>query len=204
MIIVPHEIVAENESVAKYMSDLDKEMLTIANDNSIPIDAKVIQYNQILRRHQTARHKNEKPFKLEVQSEAAKAIKEEKRVEKTDTNSLLQTIMHTVPVKFHKQANLLFDYAQGIPGLKWSDKGEMIVDGNKIVGTNIVDLINDLSRNRSSDPPTGVDLLIKKLYDQNVPKELILDKKRLSIVNKDIFASPQKTPGPGCSKRPLT
>jgi len=82
MILVPHEIVAENESVAKYMSDLDKEMLTIANDNSIPIDAKVIHYNQILRSHQTSRHENEKPFKLEVQSEAAKPIKEEKSVKK--------------------------------------------------------------------------------------------------------------------------
>jgi len=45
----------------------------------------------------------------------------------------------------------VFDYTQIRPGLKWSEKGQMIVDGNKVVGTNIVDLINDLSRNRSSN-----------------------------------------------------
>jgi len=64
MILVPHEIVGENESVTKYLSDLDKEMAKIANDDSIPIDVKIIKYNQILHKHQTAKQETEKPFKL--------------------------------------------------------------------------------------------------------------------------------------------
>jgi len=205
MILLPHEIVGENEGMTKYMSDLDGEMLNIANNDSIPIDAKLLKYHQILRMHQAAKQETENPFKLEVQPATEKPSEEVASEIPQKSKSLHQTILSTVPVKFHKQAKLLFDYAHSIPGLKWSEKGEMVVDGNKVVGTNIVDLINDLSRNRTTEPPVGVDLFIKKLSDQNVPKELILNKKRLStMTSKDIFASPLKTPGVVSHSSPIS
>ena len=40
MILVPHEIVGDDESVTKYLSNLDEEMLSIINDKTLPIDEK--------------------------------------------------------------------------------------------------------------------------------------------------------------------
>ena len=136
MILVPHEIVGDDEALTKYMSNLDEEMFKIVNDRTLPIDEKILKYNQILRRHQTAKHDVNKPIKIEIQEQQTEP--EELGEKSTQPDSLQDAITDTDPPKFQKQTNLLLKFARKSPHIKWSDKGEMIVDGNKIVGSNIM------------------------------------------------------------------
>ena len=54
-----------------------------------------------------------------------------------------------------------------------------------------MDIINDLSRDRKTQPALGSDVFLKKLVDENVPKEIIVNKKRLSLLGPDVYASPE-------------
>ena len=36
MLLVPHELVGENESISKYLTHLDREMLAILKNESLP------------------------------------------------------------------------------------------------------------------------------------------------------------------------
>lgn len=203
MILVPHDIVGDDEGKTKYMSNLDEEMFKILNDMSLPIDEKLLKYNQVLRRHQTAKQDINKPFQFEMQESQTHATDKPEQ-----PDSVQEAITETVPPKFQKQANVLLKYARKIPHIKWADNGEMIVDGNKIAGSNIVDIINDLARERKPQPALGSDVFLKKLIEANVPKEIILNKKRLSLLNQDVYASPEaklpveeKSPATPSSKR---
>ena len=186
-ILVPHELMGKKENITRYLTNLDREMLTILKDDSLPIDVKHLKYNQILKKFQTAKHESEKPIKIEIHKMSTDS--KEFDEEPAQYDSLQDEITDTVPHRFQKQANLLLKYARKSPHIKWSDKGEMIVDGNKIVGSNIVDIINDLSRDRKTQPALGSDVFLKKLVDENVPTEIIVNKKRLSLLDRDVYAS---------------
>lgn len=192
MILVPH---GKDETSTKYMSNLDHEMLKILKDKSLPADVKLSKYNQALRRFQNIKHEIEKPIKLDffetTPPPPEPAIFNE------------EEILSTVPKSFHKQANLLLKYVKKNPHLTWSSNGEMVVNGNKIAGSNIVDLINDLSRERKKNPPIGSDIFLKKLIEENIPKEIIVNKKRLGLLEEgDVFASPQ-APSPAKNSTPI-
>ena len=181
-IIVPRRLLGADEGVKKYISNLDHEMMSIMKNSTLPLDEKVLKYSQILRRHQNAKQELNKPFKIEVQTNES-------------NDSLLEEgINATVPSKYQKQAHLILKYARDIPNIKWTDNDEMILDGNKIVGSNIVDIINDLARDRKSVPATGTDVLLKHLMEENFPKEMIVNKKRFDLLKKGIGAS-RKTAG---------
>lgn len=198
MILVPHEALGENESATKYISTLDEDMMKILNDKKLPIDAKVQLYNQALRRYQTARYDSEKPVKLDIFDKSTPTPEVTAKVEsEPEPIAFENEVLSTVPKTYQKQAGLLLKYIYKNPHMKWSSKGEMIIDGNKIAGSNIVDLINDCARVRKTDPAVGSDVFLKNLIDENIPKELIVNKKRLSLLQDEIFASPE---GPSPSK----
>ena len=205
MILVPHELFGKDESLTKHMSNLDSAMLKVTNDESLPIDAKIVQYNKILRLYRIAKQKMEQPVKIEIHEPFETEIIETETnktniTEAGSSNVFEDLILDTVPQKSHKKARLLLKYTRNNPNIKWTDKGEMIVDGNKIVGSNIVDIINDLSRDRKSDAVIGSEVLLKKLVEQNVPKEVIVNKKRLSLLNDELYAAtPRNEPEPSKS-----
>lgn len=208
MILVPHEIVGENEGVTRHLSNLDKEMSKILNDDSLPIDEKVLKYNQILRKFQRIKQDTQQPFKFEVQEpkvkvEAAAIPEPVLEQEKVNIDSFEESILDTIPQRWHRQARQLLKHSLANPHIKWTDKGEMIVDGNKIVGSNIVDLINDLARDRkSSEPVIGSGVLLKKLLGENVPTEYIVNKRRLSTLKDEMYATPSKQEEPKSSPSP--
>lgn len=194
MILVPHEIMGD-ETSQKYISALDQGMLSILNDKTIPMDAKIIHYNQVLRRYQTTKQDIEKPFQLEIKEPEIK----EKPIIIEQPND--QEILGMVPKQWRNKASTLLAYVRKNPHIKWSDKNEMIIDGNKIVNSNIIDLINDLSRNRKSQPAVGADILMKKLLEDNIPRESIVNKSILSLGTPDIYVSPKPDESPNSTPK---
>lgn len=181
MILVPHEIVGENESTKQFISNMDREMMKILQDKSIADDAKMIKYQQVLQRYQSAVHEKEKPFQLEIREQVS------------EPDPLTDDIVETIPPKWRKQAALLLQYTRKNPHMKWSEKGELVIGGNKIIGSNIIDLINDFSRSRKSEPAIGAEIFLEKLLSDNVPMEAIVNKNRLKLIDKEInYATPER------------
>ena len=107
MILVPHEIVGENKSVSKYLSNFDCGMLKILEDK-IPIDEKIVKYNQVLRMYQTAKQETEKPFQLEMKEK----LPITKSQYSEEDRAIPDEIADTIPQKSLKQAKLLLKYVE--------------------------------------------------------------------------------------------
>jgi hypothetical protein len=77
---------------------------------------------------------------------------------------------------------MLLDHVRNNPRMKWSEKGELIVEGNKIIGSNIVDLISDFSKeSRTRKPAIGAEIFARNLLKENVPRESVVNRRRLEV-----------------------
>ncbi len=147
MILVPHDI-AGRDDISGHMSNLDREMHKILNNKSLPADQKVVQYNQVLHQYRRMMNEQTKPYQLELfePPPPLPAVETPSVAKQPEELGVENSIVKNVPNKWRRQAGLLLQHAQKNPYMKWSDSGEMIIDGNKIVGSNIEDLINEFSR----------------------------------------------------------
>ena len=66
-------------------------------------------------------------------------------------------------------------------GLKWNERGELYNNGKILPGTNILELINDVLRERKNSSPQGWRYFANLLHDYNIPKNLIQNPKRLIV-----------------------
>ncbi|KAG8238309.1 hypothetical protein J437_LFUL017844 [Ladona fulva] len=82
-------------------------------------------------------------------------------------------IVATVPKKFKKKAQLLVDRLASSGNIKWDQTGTISMRGNKLTGTNIIDLVGDLMRKRKDFSPTGLVPFLNSLSEINVPHEFI-------------------------------
>lgn len=57
-------------------------------------------------------------------------------------------------------------------------RGELLVDDKPIFNTNVIDLVNDIVRQRNRSAHHGWKVIAKGLTDINVPQELVGNKKR--------------------------
>jgi hypothetical protein len=185
MLLIPHEIVGDSESTKQLISNLDKEMMKILQDTHMADDEKMIKYKQVLQRHQSAVREKEKHFQLEIKEQPPESL------------PLSEGIVETIPPKWRNQAAMLLQYTRKNPHMKWSEKGELIINGNKILGSNIIDLINDFSRSRKTKPVLGAEIFLEKLLADNIPMEAIVNKQRLNLIDKEVHyatPSPNVTP----------
>lgn len=84
--------------------------------------------------------------------------------------------------------------------LTWDTSGQIVIDGQPIIGSNIVDLISDLVRTWKRDPITGWPIIKQKLRTINFPRSLISNQNRLNEIEK-VFSSPRPVITPTLESR---
>ena len=87
-----------------------------------------------------------------------------------------------LPKSFHSKANLLFQELKKHTNKIQFDENtkEIILNGEKMKNSNLVDLIGDLIRNRKTDNiPEHTNDLLKVMAKLNIPEEFIKNKNRL-------------------------
>ena len=87
----------------------------------------------------------------------------------------------SLPKTFQQPANILLTELEKYPNrVQWTNN-ELTVDGKRLVGSNLVDLVGDVLRNRkTASSPPYVDNFLQLLADLNVPEEFIRNKNRLA------------------------
>ena len=68
--------------------------------------------------------------------------------------------------------------------ISWEDDGTVVIDNEKIPGSNIVDLVNDLLRPLKRNEPIGWENFAKALKDIKIPLTYIGNPKRTAFINK--------------------
>jgi len=96
-------------------------------------------------------------------------------------------MLTTIPKTFRNKAAALLNYLQADKDIKWDDRGQLIIEGQLISNSHIVDLIHDALRSRKKvGRAKGWRELSSHLKRRNIPKEL--------IGNREWFYTPPTSP----------
>ena len=184
---------------------LDAGMREILERNDLHAEQKIKLYNNYLQQYLTMSKKETNIFNQPIPVTLPKAenhdgqpnpIRPNNGTVKPDppnTGGVKAQINATVPKGLQKQAGLLFDIIKDDVNIDWNDRGELIVNNNPIQNSNVVDLVNDVIRSRKNFNPIGWEIFARKLYEINVPRDLIRNPTRLNYIQ-NTYDSPPPSP----------
>ena len=169
------------------LRDLDAEMTSILDRSDADESEKVRLYNQALLRYNDmtkARAAKPIPVVVAVKKEAAATMPTPALVvEPTD-------IVGTLPKTLQMKGRQLLSRLSAVT---WNERGELIHKGVAIRGSNAVDLIHDLLRNRKTPDPVGWQQFANQMRAANIPMELVGNvTRRLYLQKKRGKRTPQK------------
>jgi hypothetical protein len=169
MALVPHGMVEQlfqkqqlmTDEPIEQLSSLDSDLHRILKDTTLPSDQKAKLYNQALERFSVMRHKHIDPAPVEQPEEEPD-----------------HDVLSGVPKQYMNRAHALYKKVRTIPGMKWNDQGEMVYNGERVPGSNIVDLIHTFVKpgRRNGMKPVGWRVFGQRLLEGGVPRTLITNK----------------------------
>ena len=172
------------DAIDTALRDLDAEMTSIFDGSDADESEKVRLYNQALLRYNDmtkARAAKPIPVVVEVKKEAAATTA--LVVEPTD---IVGTLPRTLQMKGRQLLSRL-------SAVTWNERGELIHKGVAIRGSNAVDLVHDLLRNRKTPDPVGWQQFANQMRAANIPMELVGNvTRRLYLQKKRGKRTPQK------------
>ena len=133
----------------KSLSELDKEMQQVL-ELDISDHDKVSCYNHILQRYLTYYEKSNRPMTVRIDES-------EPHLKQTYLSRIIpEQVLRLTPVTFRAKAAEILDRVQESNHMSWDERGQLVIDGRPIEQSNMVDLINDVVRNRkTTTPPPG-------------------------------------------------
>ena len=172
------------DTLGKKVQAFDDEMMTILDRKDLDDRTKVTLYNQVLQRYNALsdKHVNE-PVRVvslnESMSAAASGVGSGTGVGSgpvvqgtvgAPSSGIEADVVDTVPKTMQVKARRLMEHLKR--DIAWTARGELIHEGVSVVGSNVVDLVNDLLRKRKTDP-IGWQPFARQLRTINLPMELV-------------------------------
>ena len=134
-------VLQTTQTIGNNLTRLDDEMRKILDSNTYTNDHdRLKDYLRTLQRYL---------FFVEEKRKTL-APKDNNNQEVSVSNGIsTQSIVQSVPKLFQKKIQLLLNHLKNNSDrVTWSETGVVYIDGEKIINSNIVDLINDVCRNR--------------------------------------------------------
>jgi hypothetical protein len=148
------------EQRMKVMDTLDKKMQTILDREDLSADERLKLYGQSFTRYLNV-YDDYKPRPVAVAPEPVKQ------------DLFDDEILESVPKTMKAKAQLLLKKMKSRPDISWNEKGELKYKGETVQGSNVVDLVNDVLRQRKYFNPQGWETFGEALREANVPQDLI-------------------------------
>lgn len=179
------------------MSNLDQEMNTVLSNPNLSTDLKLAEYEQLLRRYRFIRDKEyARPMLVQSVNEPPAPIPSPSPQEQ-QTIFPTNTILDSLPYTLQRKATLLLDYIRQNPKkFKLSERNEIIIDGNKLDGSNITDLVHEVVRNRVLRDIPGSKEFASSLQEINIPQEALATTDRLNLLQQPPSRRLFNTPPP--------
>ena len=195
MYLVPEEFLKTLErkeslqtpALTKKILRLDEKMDNILNNKMKTTDEKVSQYSQNLQQFLDATEKsrqfiptvkiyqenNTEPLSTPDQDQPIPPVIEDQGMP-NDIPLSDSEILDAIPKNSKTLARSMINRLKANQDqLTWNNKGEIVVGGNPVVGSNIIDLISDQLKSRKHFNPTGWEAFTKSLDKMNMPKYLM-------------------------------
>ena len=165
-------------TLGKKVQALDDEMMTILNKKNLDDGTKVKLYNQVLHRYNVLSDKHVKePIRVVAVNESVSGPgvgvgprPGSEGAVRAPSSGLEATVVDTVPKTMQAKTRRLMEHLKR--DIAWTTRGELIHEGVPVVGSNVVDLVNDLLRKRKTDP-TGWQPFARQLRAINLSMELV-------------------------------
>ena len=172
------------DAIDTTLRDLDAEMTSILDGSDADDSEKVRLYNQaLLRYNDMTKARSAKPIPVVVEVKKEAAATTALVVEPAD-------IVGTLPKTLQMKGRQLLSRLSAVT---WNERGELIHKGVAIRGSNAVDLVHDLLRNRKTPDPVGWQQFANQMRAANIPMELVGNvTRRLYLQKKRGKRTPQK------------
>ena len=203
MYLVPKELlklIEEKQSqrvkpLTSKIGKLDQQLESMLNTDALPADEQLKLYNQSAQQWQTYQEKDNQPIPVMLQSNTTSTT-DIQAPTKSSSRTVYDSVIESIPKTFQRQAKWLLQRIQNSDHLGWNEQGELIVDGNPVPGTHMVDLINDVVRRRKTSQPMGWRVFSRALNRLNVPQEVVGNKDRWAFMKgqEEDSSSPQSPP----------
>ena len=168
-----HENTTPQPPVDKILRDIDAEMTSILGSDA-DVSEKVRLYNQVLLRYnEMSKTRAAKPTPVVVMK--ADTVDNEAAAPPVETAAVGQStepanIVGTLPKTLQEKGRQLLSRLSTVA---WNERGELMHEGVAIHGSNAVDLVHDLLRNRKTTDPVGWRQFANQMRAANVPMELV-------------------------------
>ena len=187
MALVPAELAQEQVNihtasgpVLNQLSLLDQQMKTILDDSTVPAETKLQQYYNTLRRYENL-HATRVPIPVTVEEPKKPApvvVPAEQQLPVSENE-----VLETVPKTQRQNAKLLLKYVKENPEISFNPQKELVYRGNRVAGSNIFDLVNDMTRNRKHQvPAVGWQEFTEALMTNNIPQGAVGNKQRWEYI----------------------
>ena len=95
---------------------------------------------------------------------------------------LLNAVKSRVGIMYHNKIDNLFEFLRTHPSvLLWTDFGEVIVDGMRLQGSNVCDMLDylfhDWRKISKQSPPLGLDKLIRILFQNGFDPQNVVNRR---------------------------
>lgn len=179
----------DQEFIEEHLSDLDKQIQSILK-RKINDDEKAKLYAQLLQKFVSFPDVN-----------SVQAPKEQVPEESPEnTFDAEKEILNSAPVKHKKTASKIIQFFKE-HNISWNQDKEIIMDKETIPGSDIVEIVNFLLRDKIKKP-NGYEEFNEKLQSQNFPQHLMKNKYLSDF--KMLYAKPKLAPKRKLLSRNLT
>jgi hypothetical protein len=145
-----------------YLSNLDKDISTILNSKTSD-EEKVKLYMESLRKY--------------------RKIDKDMRPTPPSTQNMQQEVIDSIQPSLQYKAKRLLDRIKNDNIGEWNNIGELIFRQTVIPNSNIVDLVADVLKSKSTEHPTGWKEFANILKETNIPRELINNTERWKYIH---------------------
>lgn len=182
----PNHMLLKTSPVPDILSDsvmrLDDEIKRVLESTSKSDYDKASSYEQVLHKylnrvdHMSSRQVQDQVSSKQINTPQQTSMNQDS-FEKTV--KLEKRVIDSLPKTLQKKGGVLLDHIKDTTELSWNDRGELIVKGEPIIGSNVSDLFHEILRSRKlGHEPKGWSTFANILKDSNIPSELIGNKAR--------------------------
>ena len=154
--------------ILREMNTIDNQMRGTLDSPSLSALSKSQKINSLLAKHDnfSRQYENQPPPTVAVQPPD--------NPEQQDQDYWYSKTVNSVPNKLQKKAKDLLDHMKASKKIQWDRDGRVVVDNETVPNTNILDLVNSVTRHRTSvAPPTGSQQFLAALDQIYTPRELM-------------------------------
>lgn len=205
MLLIPPETLSRLQQPSQptietsNITALDKEMMRILRLKDLDDSEKWSLYKRVLQKYLHFTSESKKPVTIPITSATTDAIvptssvNDSKLIKPTSTESVLadvninnddvlNQILNTIPQSLRKNTKSLYNHIQNSQQISWNRYGVISVAGTPVQGSNIMDLISDVVRNRKHSNPVGWEVFSKALAMSNIPETYIGNTRRQDFI----------------------